>query len=67
MCFPPGTSLHACGSATDLVVDKCIMAGASVVSCPCCYGGVTTSLGVVSYPRSQVTIIMCPGYYEGEV
>ena len=31
------------------------MQGASVVSCPCCYGGVTTSLGVVTYPRSQVT------------
>ena len=49
-----GCSLHACGSATDLVISKCVLHRAAVVSCPCCYGGVTTSLGVVSYPRSQV-------------
>lgn len=52
--FNIGTSLHACGSATDLVLDKCVLHGASLVSCPCCYGGVTTSLGVVTYPRSQM-------------
>ena len=50
-----GTSLHACGSATDLVLAKCVEHGASLVSCPCCYGGVTTSLGVLTYPRSQVS------------
>ena len=26
----------------------------SSLSCPCCYGGVSTSLGVVSYPRSNM-------------
>lgn len=51
--FNIGTSLHACGSATDLVVAKCVAQRAAVVSCPCCYGGVSTSLGVVSYPRSR--------------
>ena len=51
--FNIGTSLHACGSATDLVVAKCVAQRAAVVSCPCCYGGVSTSLGVVTYPRSR--------------
>lgn len=38
--FDIGVSLHACGGATDLVVEKCFRAGASFVSVPCCYGGI---------------------------
>ena len=52
--FSVGTSLHACGAATDLVMEKCMRQRAAVVSCPCCYGGVTTSVGVLTYPRSKV-------------
>ena len=36
--FDIGVSLHACGVATDLVIQKCIQNSASFVSCPCCYG-----------------------------
>ena len=46
-------SLHACGVATDLVIQKCIENKASFVSCPCCYGSVQEN-HMVSYPRSQI-------------
>ncbi|KAJ8982911.1 hypothetical protein NQ317_004565 [Molorchus minor] len=38
--FDIGVSLHACGVATDLVIQNCIENKAHFVSCPCCYGGV---------------------------
>jgi len=50
--FDIGVSLHACGVATDLVIQKCIQNSASFVSCPCCYGSVQEN-HMVSYPRSQ--------------
>ncbi|KAH8019688.1 hypothetical protein HPB51_021010 [Rhipicephalus microplus] len=34
--FDLGVSLHACGVATDLVLQKCIERNATFVSCPCC-------------------------------
>ena len=51
--FDIGVSLHACGVATDLVLQACIRAQASFVSCPCCYGSVQAN-HMLSYPRSQV-------------
>ncbi|OQR72408.1 glutathione S-transferase C-terminal domain-containing protein-like [Tropilaelaps mercedesae] len=39
-CFDIGVSLHACGGATDLVIEKCLQSGASFVSVPCCYGAI---------------------------
>ena len=51
--FNIGVSLHACGVATDLVIQKCIENKASFVSCPCCYGSVQEN-HMVSYPRSQI-------------
>lgn len=30
--------LHACGVATDMVMERCIQAGAAFVVSPCCYG-----------------------------
>ncbi|XP_022688008.1 glutathione S-transferase C-terminal domain-containing protein-like isoform X2 [Varroa jacobsoni] len=39
--FDVGVSLHACGEATDLAMDKCLQSGASFVSVPCCYGGIS--------------------------
>ena len=51
--FDIGVSLHACGVATDLVIQACIRNGASFVSCPCCYGSVQAN-HMLSYPRSNV-------------
>ncbi|XP_012277441.1 glutathione S-transferase C-terminal domain-containing protein homolog [Orussus abietinus] len=51
--FDIGTSLHACGVATDLVIQHCIRKNATFVCCPCCYGSVQSCQRVV-YPRSNV-------------
>ncbi|XP_067944350.1 glutathione S-transferase C-terminal domain-containing protein-like isoform X2 [Watersipora subatra] len=50
--FDVGVSLHACGVATDLVIDQCLRSEASIIVCPCCYGTLssTTSLQL---PRSK--------------
>ena len=50
--FDIGTSLHACGVATDLVIQQCIGQNAVFICCPCCYGSVQNN-HVVTYPRSQ--------------
>jgi len=50
--FDIGSSLHACGVATDLVILKCTQNKAAFVCCPCCYGGVQT-LENIGYPRSD--------------
>ncbi|VEN42220.1 unnamed protein product [Callosobruchus maculatus] len=50
--FDIGIALHACGVATDLVIDKCLLTKAHFVVCPCCYGGVKNCVGI-SYPRSE--------------
>lgn len=51
--FDIGVSLHACGIATDIVIDKCLESGASLVSSPCCYGSICTT-DSISYPRSRL-------------
>ena len=38
--FDLGVALHACGGATDLVIEKCLGANASIVAVPCCYGSI---------------------------
>jgi len=50
--FDVGTCLHACGSATDLVIDMCLRSRASFVVCPCCYGSIRPST-TSSYPKSD--------------
>lgn len=50
--FNVGMALHACGVASDLVLQKCLDKGASLVLCPCCYGGIQTN-DKVKYPHSQ--------------
>lgn len=50
--FNIGTSLHACGVATDIVLLHCISHRANFVCCPCCYGG-CYSMPHITYPRSQ--------------
>ncbi|XP_041981887.1 glutathione S-transferase C-terminal domain-containing protein homolog [Aricia agestis] len=49
--FDIGIALHACGIASDLVLDKCLKAGAKFVICPCCYGSLHATDRLV-YPRS---------------
>lgn len=49
--FDVGVSLHACGVATDLVMQKCLDIGAAFVCSPCCYGGVQAN-HILGYPRS---------------
>ncbi|XP_047142525.1 glutathione S-transferase C-terminal domain-containing protein isoform X1 [Hydra vulgaris] len=50
--FNIGISLHACGSATDLVLDMCIKKKASFIVCPCCYGSIRPT-GNIVYPKSK--------------
>lgn len=49
--FNIGTSLHACGVATDIVLSHCMNKRASFVSCPCCYGKII-EMPHILYPRS---------------
>lgn len=51
--FDIGVSLHACGVATDIVMDKCYTQEAKFVCCPCCYGKIQQTHHI-TYPRSQL-------------
>ncbi|XP_055303293.1 glutathione S-transferase C-terminal domain-containing protein homolog [Sitodiplosis mosellana] len=50
--FDIGTSLHACGIASDIVLMHCKQRNASFVCCPCCYGKVI-EMPHISFPRSK--------------
>eukprot|EP00794_Sanderia_malayensis_P006758 gene6758-7518_t len=50
--FDIGVALHACGVATDLVMDACLRERASYVVTPCCYGSIK-HLETISFPRSK--------------
>ncbi|XP_067901865.1 glutathione S-transferase C-terminal domain-containing protein [Heterodontus francisci] len=50
--FEIGVALHACGVATDMVIDHCIKALAAFVICPCCYGFIQNTVKS-TFPRSQ--------------
>ncbi|XP_013387274.1 glutathione S-transferase C-terminal domain-containing protein [Lingula anatina] len=50
--FNIGVCLHACGVATDLVLQKCLDVNADFVICPCCYGAIKNT-HTMSYPRSE--------------
>ncbi|CAH1164264.1 unnamed protein product [Phaedon cochleariae] len=50
--FDIGVALHACGVATDLVIQSCMHNMAHFVVCPCCYGGVK-NCHHLSYPLSD--------------
>lgn len=40
----PQVALHACGVATDMVMEHCIEAGAAFVISPCCYGFIQNAI-----------------------
>lgn len=50
--FDIGICLHACGVATDLVIQQCLSQNAIFVCCPCCYGSIKNS-HLLQYPRSR--------------
>lgn len=50
--FDIGTSLHACGVATDIVLQHCLRSNASFVCSPCCYGKII-EMPHIKYPRSH--------------
>ncbi|XP_059057629.1 glutathione S-transferase C-terminal domain-containing protein homolog [Achroia grisella] len=65
--FDIGIALHACGIASDLVLDKCLKVNAKFVLCPCCYGSLHATDRLVyprSYKFSDVTIeqYLCIGH-----
>ncbi|XP_036950652.1 glutathione S-transferase C-terminal domain-containing protein [Acanthopagrus latus] len=50
--FHIGVALHACGVATDMVMEHCIQAGAAFVISPCCYGFIQNAIKF-SFPKSK--------------
>ncbi|KAI8439262.1 hypothetical protein MSG28_013099 [Choristoneura fumiferana] len=50
--FDVGVGLHACGIASDLILDKCLQCNANFVLCPCCYGSLHATDRLV-YPKSK--------------
>ncbi|KAJ8407568.1 hypothetical protein AAFF_G00274250 [Aldrovandia affinis] len=50
--FQLGVALHACGVATDMVMDHCVRAGAALVVSPCCYGFIQNTVKF-TFPRSK--------------
>ncbi|XP_072479283.1 glutathione S-transferase C-terminal domain-containing protein [Notamacropus eugenii] len=50
--FNIGVALHACGVATDMVIEHCTKARAAFVTCPCCYGFIQNTLKF-TFPQSE--------------
>ncbi|XP_022049424.2 glutathione S-transferase C-terminal domain-containing protein [Acanthochromis polyacanthus] len=50
--FQIGVALHACGVATDMVMEHCIQAGAAFVISPCCYGFIQNAVKF-KFPKSK--------------
>ncbi|KAM6220713.1 glutathione S-transferase C-terminal domain-containing protein isoform 1-T1 [Rhynchocyon petersi] len=50
--FNIGVALHACGVATDMVIEHCIKMRASFVTCPCCYGFIQNT-SKFNFPKSE--------------
>ena len=51
--FDLGIAIHACGSSTDMIINKCIEINASVIISPCCYGAIKANENI-EYPLSQI-------------
>ncbi|KAL8206890.1 UNVERIFIED_CONTAM: hypothetical protein K2H54_033765 [Gekko kuhli] len=45
-------ALHACGVATDMVIERCTKVHAAFVICPCCYGFIQNT-AKFTFPRSH--------------
>lgn len=51
-------ALHACGVATDMVMEHCIQARAAFVISPCCYGFIQNAIKF-SFPKRFVPACLC--------
>jgi hypothetical protein len=51
--FDIGIGLHACGSMTDLLIEKCVESKADLIIAPCCYGSIKPN-DSIKYPRSSL-------------
>lgn len=52
--FDVGVAIHACGSLSDIIMEKCIESGASYVMAPCCFGSLQNcDTSVIRLPRSD--------------
>uniref|UniRef100_A0A8C5GI59 Glutathione S-transferase C-terminal domain-containing protein n=1 Tax=Gouania willdenowi TaxID=441366 RepID=A0A8C5GI59_GOUWI len=51
--FHIGVALHACGIATDMVMEHCIQAQAAFVISPCCYGFIQNAVKF-TFPKRLV-------------
>ncbi|ETV94786.1 hypothetical protein H310_11741 [Aphanomyces invadans] len=61
--FDVGIALHACGEATDMVLEKCLESTAAYVLAPCCVGKIKHS--ALAYPRSSIlTNVLSRHEYE---
>ncbi|ETV71929.1 hypothetical protein, variant 1 [Aphanomyces astaci] len=61
--FDVGIALHACGEATDMVLEKCLESNAAYVLAPCCVGKIKHSS--LTYPRSStLTNVLSRHEYE---
>jgi len=45
-------AIHACGSSTDLIIEKCVQNKADILISPCCYGSIKEN-DLIKYPRSN--------------
>ncbi|KAH0615898.1 hypothetical protein JD844_026515 [Phrynosoma platyrhinos] len=50
--FNIGVALHACGVATDMVIERCIKVRAAFVVSPCCYGFIQNT-AKFTFPQSH--------------
>ncbi|XP_040001837.1 glutathione S-transferase C-terminal domain-containing protein isoform X2 [Xiphias gladius] len=50
--FHIGVALHACGVATDMVMEHCLKSGAAFVISPCCYGFIQNAVKF-TFPKSK--------------
>ncbi|GMF38924.1 unnamed protein product [Phytophthora fragariaefolia] len=61
--FDVGIALHACGEATDMVMQKCLAERAAYVLAPCCVGKI--KLSELAYPRSAtLAVVLSRTEYE---
>ena len=51
--FDLGIAIHACGSSTDMIINKCIKLNSSVIISPCCYGAIKANESI-DYPLSEI-------------